>query len=178
MSLSMIYRMTAIWVIAALISACSRFAVPTPTSTPIPVTILLIEGDEDRLPDRLSEPLLEEHPPSTQIEIAHVPADAVLISREKLFDPANREDLRKIIDSQKILLVYGASSSDIRRELKLDKPSATTGASRSIVGAAFRSDKAVVGGALVSRGDREEDLLRAVCDYVILVKSTLQKMEK
>ena len=154
----------------------------TPTQTAIPVTILLLENDTEQLPEYLSGPLLQEHPAVSLQEAANMAADAVLISRQLLLaageDPAVKEKLRDIVENQKILLVYGASTVDVVQSLDLQAPTMTTQTTYHAVASVAMSNNVIAaGGVLLSKGYTEEHLLQDIREYIPYFRAQIQRVQ-
>jgi len=152
------------------------------TNTPTPVTILLIKGDVERLPAYLSEPLLALNPPVILNDAPFVNCDAVLISREQLFESGKdltiRNQLVSILMNHKILLVYHASTIDLANQLDIGTPTMTTQTTNTIVASAALTNNIIAaGGVLLSKGDSEENLLQDIRNYVPYFRSAIQRNE-
>jgi hypothetical protein len=152
------------------------------TNTPNPVTILLIKGDAERLPTYLSEPLISLNPPVNLEDAPYVNCDAILISREQLFesrnDPTVKNQLVSIIMNHKIFLVYHASPVDIANQLDIGMP--TSGSNDlfiAVSSAAFSKNSIATGGVLLSKGHSEEYLLRDIRNYVSDLRSKIQQID-
>lgn len=151
-------------------------------STPPPVTILLVKGDVERLPTFLSEPLLALNPPVNLEEAPYVNCDAVLISREQLFESGKdltvRNQLVSIIMNHKILLVYHVTTTDIANQLDLGTPVGRTETTyTAIASAALTKNIIAAGGVLLSKGHSEENLLQDIREYVSNFRSVIHRKD-
>jgi hypothetical protein len=154
----------------------------TPTRTCVPIIILLLEDDIEYIPEYLSDPLLQEQTPVSLQEAASVTADAILISREKLFmssrDPNVKRFLRDIVESQKILLVYDASTLDVAQQLELGTPTMGTETTyHSVASVAMANHVIAAGGVLLSKGHSEEYLLQDIREYLVYFRSEIQRIQ-
>ena len=152
------------------------------TNKPAPATILLLKGDAERLPSYLSEPLLASNPPVNLDEAPNTKCDAVLISRELLFEAGKdltvRNQLLSIIRNQKILLVYHATSVDLANQLNVSIPTSTTQTTyTAVVSAALANNGITSGNLLLSKGQSEENFLQDIRDYVPYFRSAIQRNE-
>lgn len=153
------------------------------SNTPDSATILLLKGDAGRLPAYLSEPLLAANPSVNLDEAANVKCDAVLISRELLFeagkDQAVRNQLVSIIMNHKILLVYHATTVDLANQLDISFPTLRTQTTTTAVASAALSNNGIApGNLLLPKGRSEENLLDDIRDFVPFFRSAIQRNER
>jgi hypothetical protein len=151
-------------------------------NTPAPATILLIQGDAERLPAYLSEPLQALNSPVKLDEAPYANCEAVLISREQLFeagkDQTVRNQLVSFLMNHKILLVYHATTVDIANQLDIDTPTITTQTTyTAVASAALGSNGITSGSLLLSKGQSEENLLQDIRNYVPYFRSAIQRNE-
>ncbi|MEM8531266.1 MAG: hypothetical protein AAGF95_10515 [Chloroflexota bacterium] len=149
------------------------------------VNIVVWADDISRLPSKLAS--LSEGTNSVVTNASEViddsTIDAVIISKETLtsatVNTVEYSDLHKLIDNQKQLLVYDATTTDIAKHLSLKMPVTETETTRYVVASAVKdiNGKFITGGILISKDasvdDPKIDLTQDVIDYVTSTKNEL-----
>ncbi|MEM8531267.1 MAG: hypothetical protein AAGF95_10520 [Chloroflexota bacterium] len=160
---------------------------PPPTPTPFvpPPTIAVLTTDVLDMSDGVLETIVQETPPVELADAAMAPVDAVLISRALLVqadtDAEVREALIAMVDAQKVLLVYEATTLDIAQHLSLRIPMSTTTTTRSVLASVAKySNGAYFGGNILvsktsSRGD--ETIKQNIHSYVNEIKRDIRERD-
>ncbi|NJP05300.1 MAG: hypothetical protein HC837_06565 [Chloroflexaceae bacterium] len=134
------------------------------------VTIAIVRTDINRLPDAFVEHIIEDYPPLDLSQAATAPIDALLISRETLVDTSmNTEDramLDALLDNQKILLVYGATTTDLQQSLHEPLNTVQMRETETVFSSLHRIDGIVTTGQLVVSDDREPITVGSLYGYV------------
>lgn len=143
------------------------------------VTIAIVRTDIDRLPDRLVEHIIEDYPPLDLSQAVTAPIDALFISRETLVETSvnaeERATLDALLDNHKILLVYGATTTDLQRALHEPLSTIQTRETEAVFSSFHRIDGIATTGQLVVSDDREPITVGSIYGYV---DRTLQDAER
>lgn len=158
---------------------------PTPTPFVPPPTIAVLTTDVLDMPGGVLEAIVQETPPIELADAAMAPVDAVLISRALLVqadtDAEVREALIAMVDAQKVLLVYEATTLDIAQHLSLQMPVSTTTTTRSVLASVAKySNGAYFGGSmLVSRASSYGDasIKQDIHSYVNEIKRDIRERD-
>ncbi|NOK64221.1 MAG: hypothetical protein GFH27_549323n40 [Chloroflexi bacterium AL-W] len=164
-----------------------RDRTPPPTPTPFvpPPVITVLTTDVLAMPIDVLEAIIEETPPVELADAAMAPVDAVLISRTLLVradtDTEVREALIAIVDAQKVLLVYEATTLDIAQHLSLQMPVSTTTTTRSVLASVAKYSNGAYdsGSMLVSRASSHGDvsIKQDIHSYVNAIKRDIRERD-
>jgi len=145
------------------------------------VTIAVTPNDMERLPARFVEPIVAHYPPLAFADAATAPIDALFISRAMLVeistDAERRAELDALLDNGKILLVYGATTSDLQRAL--DEPLSTveTTTTKAVLASLHRIGPVPTTGQLIVSDDRPPISVGSLYGYVDLSLQGAERFE-
>lgn len=134
------------------------------------VTIATVRTDIGRLPDRFVEHIVKDHPPLDLSHAATAPIDALLISRETLVEASTNTESRAmldaLLDNHKILLVYGATTTDLQQALHEPLSTVQMRETEAVFSSLHRIDGIITTGQLVVSDDREPITVGSLYGYV------------
>lgn len=169
---SNIMKKYALFFIVLALAGCAVH--PAPTATPIPMVVRTAIGDQ----------VPQEFPTYPAIDLwdqsQWVGVDALLISKELLYeakeDAALREQLQNVA-WEMVLLISGASESDVREILQIPGWAGTTSTTREILVALRATETHVIGGGILVPKDRKYpiDIAKDVDEYVRGIQKTLME---
>ena len=91
-----------------------------------------------------------------------------------------RSELQNILKNDKILLVYDATTSDLKRQLGMGLTTMTSGQNTyyAVASAGWTNNVIASGGVLYSEGrNADSSLLKTIRDYVPYFRSAIQQVE-
>ena len=157
--------------ILILLSGCVSYS--SPTATLPPLEIRTVSGDQ--LPDIFPSYPTVDLTRSLQLQ----DIDALIISKELLYLAKENTDLRQQLQDiawQTVLLIYGASTQDVRQILQLGSPTVKPTTTEYVLVAVRATKTQILGGGVLIPKERKSplDVAAAIEDYVRSVQENVK----
>jgi hypothetical protein len=156
-----------------ILAACSGYRDSTPTATPIPIDVRVVNGD--RLPSGL--------PSFESVDLWQFQQwgdiDALLISREMLYQAKNDVKLQQYLHDiafQTVIFIYDATTQDAAEILQLKPPTNTTTTMEYILVAVRATESITIGGGVLKEivNKSKIDILRDITLYTRTVQGEIK----